>query len=97
MPALPPCPSTRRRYASTLILVTFCFVTGTFLFMAPWNFPVPLFSYLWDGVWENNYFVIRYPGFRSVMSNPFLKGAISGLGLVNLLIGIYLVGEKLRK
>jgi len=46
----------------------------------------------WQAIWENNYILFIYPGLRPVVANPFLKGAVLGLGIVNLLIGIQEIG-----
>lgn len=37
----------------------------------------------WSGVWEANYFLNRYPALIPIMLNPYLRGAISGLGLID--------------
>jgi len=39
-------------------------------------------------IWDNNYLVYRYPDIRPLVANSFLKGAVIGLGIVNLIIGI---------
>ncbi len=43
----------------------------------------------WYQIWEENYLLFRYPGLRPFVTNPFLKGAVLGLGIVNLLIGLH--------
>jgi hypothetical protein len=42
----------------------------------------------WSEIWEANYFLYQYPGFGLVAKNAFLRGAISGLGLLNVLFSI---------
>ena len=42
----------------------------------------------WQTIWENNYFISIYPQIRPVVTNPFFKGAVLGLGIVNIIIGI---------
>jgi len=42
----------------------------------------------WMNLWDTNYLVYVYPSLRSVLANPYLKGGVLGLGIVNLLIGI---------
>ena len=42
----------------------------------------------WLGLWENNYFLFKFPEIRPVISSPFLKGAVLGLGIVNIIIGL---------
>ncbi|MGE3512752.1 MAG: hypothetical protein AB7N65_28145 [Vicinamibacterales bacterium] len=41
----------------------------------------------WSTLWERNYFIERYPAIHAVCSNVFLRGAVSGVGLVNLFAG----------
>ena len=47
----------------------------------------------WSAIWENNYLLYLYPKLRPVVSNPFLKGAVLGLGIVNILIGIQEIAQ----
>ena len=42
----------------------------------------------WSGIWESNYFLYEYPPFGIFMTNPFLRGAISGLGILNVLLSL---------
>ena len=42
----------------------------------------------WQSLWENNYVVYLFPQIRPIIDNPFFKGAILGLGIDNILIGI---------
>ena len=39
----------------------------------------------WSEFWEMNYFLYRYPELAFFVKNSFLRGAISGLGLMNVL------------
>lgn len=41
----------------------------------------------WSTFWERNYFVYAWPALRPVLTNEFVRGAVSGLGLVNLFAG----------
>jgi hypothetical protein len=43
----------------------------------------------WKGIWENNLLLYLFPQIGPVVTNPFFKGAILGLGIDNILIGIY--------
>ena len=43
----------------------------------------------WTGAWENNMAILFWPQIESVVFNPFFKGAVLGLGIVNILIGIH--------
>lgn len=41
----------------------------------------------WPAFWEHNYFALAWPELRSFLSNNFVRGAVSGLGIVNLFAG----------
>ena len=43
--------------------------------------------------WENNYVLYLYPQIRPVIANPFFKGFVLGLGIANIMIGIYEVAR----
>jgi len=64
------------RLQDALYIVYFFFV-GIFLLCLPW---------LW--IWENNYVLYLYPQLRPLVANYFFKGAVLGLGIVNIMIGI---------
>ncbi|MEW5981577.1 MAG: hypothetical protein AB1806_04320 [Acidobacteriota bacterium] len=42
----------------------------------------------WSDLWLRNYFVEAWPWLARVAGDPYVKGAVSGLGLVNLALGI---------
>jgi hypothetical protein len=42
----------------------------------------------WSEIWEANYFLYQYPGLGLFAKNPFLRGAVSGLGFMNVLLSI---------
>ena len=41
----------------------------------------------WSGFWEHNYFAVRWPPLQMFLTNNFVRGAVTGLGLVNLCAG----------
>jgi hypothetical protein len=43
----------------------------------------------WSGFWERNYFASMWPPLRVWLSNDFVRGAISGLGVLNLFAGFF--------
>lgn len=59
-----------------LLYVAFFIEVGLLLVVLPWS-----------GFWERNYFVQAWPAFGAIVMNNFVRGAISGLGLVNLFAG----------
>ena len=42
----------------------------------------------WSGFWDRNYFGSALPALRPIITNNFVRGAVTGLGLVNLLAGV---------
>jgi hypothetical protein len=45
--------------------------------------PVP-----WSAFWDHNYFAQALPALQAILANNYVRGAVSGLGLVNLYLGI---------
>lgn len=60
-----------------LLLVAYFLEVGLLLFVVPWS-----------GFWERNYFAQVVPGLGAMTTNFFLRGAVSGLGLVNVAAGL---------
>jgi hypothetical protein len=42
----------------------------------------------WSAFWEHNYFSHLVPGLSHVLANNFVRGAVSGLGAVNVVAGL---------
>ena len=62
---------------SAVLLITFCLELGLFLLIFPWT-----------DSWENNYFASLAPHLRQYWDNLYVRGAISGLGVINLYISL---------
>jgi hypothetical protein len=60
-----------------LLLVAFFFEAGLALLLVPWS------SY-----WDRNYFAEALPTVHAAVTNNFVRGAVSGLGLVNVAAGV---------
>ncbi len=60
-----------------LLLVAYFLEVGLLLFVVPWS-----------GFWEHNYFIQVVPGLGAITMNFFLRGAVSGLGLINVAAGL---------
>ncbi len=41
----------------------------------------------WSSFWEQNYFAESWAPLHAFVTNNFVRGAVSGLGIVNLAIG----------
>jgi hypothetical protein len=62
---------------SLFVLVCFCFYLGVLLLIAPW----------WPRLWDENRLFLLYPTLSALAHSGFVRGAVSGLGLLNLWIG----------
>ena len=60
-----------------IIFVVFCMEVGIMLAVLPWK-----------QLWINNPLVLRFPELRAFLGNHFVLGMFSGLGLIDLWIGI---------
>ena len=50
----------------------------------------------WLQLWESNYFLGQYPMLRPYLLHPSLRGAITGLGVLDIMLAIDLVRILLR-
>jgi hypothetical protein len=66
-----------RRLFRRLVYVAVFLEVGLLLVVLPWS-----------GFWDRNYFGAALPGLRPIITNNFVRGAVTGLGLVNLLAGL---------
>ena len=41
----------------------------------------------WSAFWERNYFAVTWPQIAGYIRNNFVRGAVTGLGVVNLVAG----------
>jgi hypothetical protein len=60
-----------------LVQIVFFFEVGFVLTIVPWS------TY-----WDRNYFADVLPALHAVITNNFIRGAVTGLGLVNVWMGI---------
>jgi hypothetical protein len=60
---------------SAVVFITFCLEIGLFLLIFPWT-----------DYWPSNYFSTAIPAWSAYWDNLYIRGAISGLGVVNLYI-----------
>src|SRR3982751_2150448 len=63
---------------SLVVLVVFCIELGMLLAILPWT-----------TVWNQNSFLVAHPGLRSLVQNNFVRGIATGIGLVDIWIGIW--------
>lgn len=63
---------------SRILLTVYFLETGLVLLVAPWL-----------TLWERNFFVEVLPFWGSVVGLPGVRGAVSGVGLVSLAVGLW--------
>ena len=75
--ALPAGPPPARWYPkmTAVVFITFCLELGFFLVVFPWT-----------EAWDNNYFSSLIPEWHRYWDNMYVRGAVSGVGAVNLYI-----------
>jgi hypothetical protein len=47
----------------------------------------------WSAFWDRNYFAEAVPGLRALLTNNFVRGAVSGLGALNLVAALSELAE----
>jgi hypothetical protein len=63
---------------SLFVLVLFCVYLGVALMVIPW----------WTKVWDNNMFINARPMLAAILHTGAVRGLVSGLGLLDIWIGI---------
>jgi len=66
-----------------VLLILVCFEMGALLLFIPWL-----------NSWESNYFLTRYPALIPVLLHPAIRGAISGLGVLNILLAASMIRRR---
>ena len=59
-----------------LLFVAYFLEVGLLLVLVPWS-----------SFWDRNYFADSLPILQNLVDNNYVRGAVSGLGIVNLLMG----------
>ena len=60
-----------------LLLVAFFIEIGLVLIVIPWS-----------AFWDRNYFAQLAPPLEALITNNFVRGAVSGLGMINVSVGL---------
>jgi len=42
----------------------------------------------WSNLWDANYYLYQYPTLGLLLKNAYLRGAVSGLGFMNVLLSL---------
>ena len=59
------------------IYILYCFEVGLFLIVFPWM-----------DFWKQNLLLYQYPVLKPFFLNSFFRGAVTGLGIANLVLGV---------
>ena len=59
------------------------FLLGVLLLLVPWL-----------GYWEHNFFLNRYPGLIPILLHPAVRGAVTGLGGLDILLAMSMLRER---
>jgi len=62
---------------AALLSIVSSLLVGLVLTVAPWT-----------SVWESNWLLQLWAGLRSIVTSGFARGAVTGLGLVNLVVAV---------
>lgn len=63
---------------SLVVLVLFCFYIGGLLTVLPWL----------NRYWDSNGWVLAHPTIAAILAHGWVRGIVSGLGLLDIWIGI---------
>ena len=63
---------------SLFVLVLFCVYLGVLVMILPW----------WTRIWDRNEFILARPWLAAILHNGAVRGIVSGLGLLDIWIGI---------
>src|SRR5260370_35495365 len=64
------------------LLVVVAFEMGALLLYLPWS-----------GYWEQNFFLSHYPSLIPIVLHPSFRGAVSGVGVLDILLAIGWIGS----
>lgn len=60
-----------------LVYVLFCMVLGMILITMPWK-----------GDWFDSGLIMHWPTLQAILQHGFVRGAVSGLGIVDVWLGV---------
>lgn len=81
-----PRPASFMEKLSAVLFCIFCMEVGLFLLFYPWM----------DALWSRNWLLRINPQWHAVVMSEHFRGAVSGLGVLNLFIGLVEV-TRLRR
>ena len=66
---------------SRLLFAAYFLEAGFILVVAPWS-----------GFWEHNRFAHARPGLEALVNSPYLRGAVTGVGVITAMAGLAELG-----
>lgn len=73
----PPAPPVWLQRLFALVYVLFCMVLGMILLTIPWR-----------SDWFDTGWILHYPMAQALLQHGFVRGALSGLGLIDIFLGV---------
>ncbi len=71
---------------ASFLSVSSSLLVGVILVVAPWT-----------ALWDANYLLNPHPTLRAIVLNPFTRGTVTGLGLVNIVLALWEAREHLTR
>jgi hypothetical protein len=65
------------------LLIVLCFEMGALLLYLPWSI-----------YWDHNYFLSHFPSLIPVLLHPSFRGAVSGIGVLDIFLAINLISRR---
>ena len=78
VPQAPPAAPVWLQRTSLIVLVLFCFYIGGLLAVLPWS----------PRYWDQNAWLLSHPTLQTIIGKGWVRGVISGIGLLDIWIGI---------
>lgn len=66
-----------------VLVILVCFEMGALLIFIPWS-----------GAWEHHSLLVRYPALIPYLLNPSVRGAVSGLGMLDVLLAAGMIRRR---
>lgn len=85
-PAGRPAPDGPHVLLSQIVFLLFCLEVGLVLLLLPWTL-----------LWDNNYFFSLQPHYSGFWLSNHLRGAVSGVGIINLWMGVEVALAMIRQ
>ena len=70
---------------AAILSVLSSLLVGTILVVVPWT-----------ALWDANYLLQPYPAVRALLLSGYMRGTVSGLGLVNIVLAVDEAHQRLR-